>query len=357
MLLEITPLDTLFFRDGKPFSWGEETWAEGIFPPYPSTLYGALRTLWFAANIKELKKAKAPDDPTKNIKINGIFIKRHRILYFPIPMDFVKKKKNKENKIFLLSFLKNYEFFTNLNVNFQFLSTTKVDEIETPSGLLSFSVLKQYLLGKINKDEVAFLSNEKFYKVEPKIGIARNRVTHTVDSEEGKLYRVNMIRFKRDVSLIIDVETNGINLPERGLKKLGGEGRGVFFKRIEEEKRKILKEEIKEELKDKIHKSSRFKLYLLTPAIFENGYLPKEIYGGLKLKLVGCICGKPVCVGGFDVKHKKPKTMYRAVPAGSVYFFSLEKGEPEEVLEKFHYKHISDYKKEEGFGLSLIGVW
>jgi CRISPR-associated protein Cmr3 len=106
MLLEITPLDTLFFRDGKPFSWGEETWAEGIFPPYPSTLYGALRTLWFAANIKELKKAKAPDDPTKNIKINGIFIKRHRILYFPIPMDFVKKKKNKENKIFLLSFLK-----------------------------------------------------------------------------------------------------------------------------------------------------------------------------------------------------------------------------------------------------------
>ena len=34
MLAKITPLDTVFFRDGKPFSWGEETWAEGIFPPY-----------------------------------------------------------------------------------------------------------------------------------------------------------------------------------------------------------------------------------------------------------------------------------------------------------------------------------
>lgn len=354
MLLEVKPLDTLFFRDGKPFSWGEETWAEGIFPPYPSTLYGALRTLWFAENIEELKKAKIPDDPTKNIKINGIFIKREGIIYFPIPMDFVKKKNEKENKVFLLSFLKDYEFVTNLN--FQFLSTLEVDEVETPAGLVSFSVLTQYLLGKI-KNEVAFLPNEKFYKLEPKIGIARNRITHTVDAEEGKLYRVNMIRLKKKVSLIIDVETKGINLPERGFKKLGGEGKAVFFQKIEDERIKTLKEGIKEELKKQIQKKSRFKLYLLTPAIFENGYFPKEIYDGLKLKLVSCVCGKPVYIGGFDIKHRRPKTMYRAVPAGSVYFFFLEKGEPEKVLEKLHYKRISDYKKEEGFGLSLIGVW
>lgn len=39
--------DTLFFRDGKPFSMGDDVWANGVFPPYPSTLYGALRASYF----------------------------------------------------------------------------------------------------------------------------------------------------------------------------------------------------------------------------------------------------------------------------------------------------------------------
>ena len=53
MRIRIKALDTLFFRDGKPFTSGEETWADGTFPPYPSVLYGALRT-WFITNQKTL---------------------------------------------------------------------------------------------------------------------------------------------------------------------------------------------------------------------------------------------------------------------------------------------------------------
>ena len=48
MIIQIDPLDTLFFRNGKPFTMGEETWADAVFPPYPSVVYGALRSAYFS---------------------------------------------------------------------------------------------------------------------------------------------------------------------------------------------------------------------------------------------------------------------------------------------------------------------
>ena len=40
----LVPDDVLFFRDGKPSSRGDDHYLRSLFPPYPSTLYGALRT-------------------------------------------------------------------------------------------------------------------------------------------------------------------------------------------------------------------------------------------------------------------------------------------------------------------------
>ena len=70
MLIKLDPLDTLFFRDGKPFSMGEETWGNCIFPPSPSVIYGALRTAYFSNHIDLLEKANTKNDPTSNLVIN-----------------------------------------------------------------------------------------------------------------------------------------------------------------------------------------------------------------------------------------------------------------------------------------------
>ena len=40
----LDPDDVLFFRDGKPSSLGTDHYLHSLFPPHPSTLYGALRT-------------------------------------------------------------------------------------------------------------------------------------------------------------------------------------------------------------------------------------------------------------------------------------------------------------------------
>ena len=67
MRIKIDAIDTLFFKDGKPFSMGDETWADGIFPPPPSVIYGALRSIYFSEHPEKLQKvySKEVQDPAK----------------------------------------------------------------------------------------------------------------------------------------------------------------------------------------------------------------------------------------------------------------------------------------------------
>ncbi|WP_416674384.1 type III-B CRISPR module-associated Cmr3 family protein [Egbenema bharatensis] len=41
----ITPIDVLLFREAKPFRPGEGSWAKGLFPPMPITVFQAMRSL------------------------------------------------------------------------------------------------------------------------------------------------------------------------------------------------------------------------------------------------------------------------------------------------------------------------
>jgi CRISPR-associated protein Cmr3 len=47
--------------------------------------------------------------------------------------------------------------------------------------------------------------------------------------------------------------------------------------------------------------------------------------------------------------------MYRAVPAGSVYYFEIIEGTQEQIVSLFNFKKISEERANEGFGFSLVG--
>lgn len=61
MIISLEAIDTLFFRDGKPFTMGEDNFASGIFPPAPSVLYGALRSAYFACDVDSLSRVNSSD--------------------------------------------------------------------------------------------------------------------------------------------------------------------------------------------------------------------------------------------------------------------------------------------------------
>lgn len=82
---EIEPLDVLLFREAKPFSPGESSWAKGLFPPFPSTVFQALRS--------------ALDKDTKELNFMGTFLLDPQDrLCFPTPKDLVAVSWGKKNQ-------------------------------------------------------------------------------------------------------------------------------------------------------------------------------------------------------------------------------------------------------------------
>jgi len=346
MIIKIDALDTLFFRDGKPFTMGEDTWANGVFPPYPSVIYGALRSAYFSHHLNELKKANSEDDPTRDLKIKGFYILADNNVYLPLPNDCVKKKGSKDNLVSVLTMHELKGIRSSCPTQYALKSEEEVENVD--GGLININSFKEYL--KCAKDSFSsILKVADMVLPEPKIGIGINKQTGT--SEEGKLYRVDMRRLK-DIGLIVDFEFEGFDLPEKGMMKLGGEGKAIYYELYE----KPLNHEIKLE-------GDKFKLYLSTPAIFKNGWLPKWIdektligkYKGLELKLLTASIGKPVHIGGFDMKARKPKPMCKAVPAGSVYYFEIKKGDIQKAVEIFNQFAISEFYQEQGFGIAYVG--
>ncbi len=363
MWIKITPNDTLFFRSGRPFSMGSETWAEHIFPPYPSTIYGALRTflIFERGDLKDFKQGKYKDigtpDEKGTMKITGPFIFnfKHNIIYFPAPLDLVMEKGYKgNNKLLLLSKIKKPDiFYTEYKIEETLIYQGK-GEVESTEAYLDNITLKEYL--QRGKKEYNFIQKNEFYETELKIGIAREDIT--LSSKENCICRVPMIRLKKNYSFLAKID--GIeSMPENGLFTFGGEGKTINFEKINENPLKDL-ENMNFELKDGI-----FKIYLATPAIFKKGWLPGWINAetldgekdGIKLKLIACAIGKFIRIGGWDMAKNEPKSMYKAVPAGSVYYFKVLNGVSLENIKKvFHFKNISDINSVEGFGLSFIGV-
>ncbi len=357
MKIFIKPNDTLFFRDGKPFTMGEQTEGSGIFPPFPSTVYGAIRTAFIAEN-GGLKKfldggmiSEIGTDKAKGaFRIRSILISNNNDSLFPAPRDLVRS--SIDRNIYRLNEKKNI-LISQIN-NFDLLWSCADGKVEhSEKDYITQNSIISYLDGE-DKD-LEIVNQSDFVVNEPKVGIGRNSKTRT--SEEGKLYRVSMFRLKDGYGLLVDFE--GIKLSPSGIIRLGGEGKTANYI--------VTNGEFNTNtnlISEYINKEQRFKLYFASPAIFKNGWVPDGFdlqtmawdHEGIKIKLITAAIGKPLNIGGWDIVQNAPKIMRRAVPAGSVYYFQLIKGTGEEVLQKFNCQNISDFLPEEGFGYCLVGV-
>jgi len=364
----LTPADTFFFRDGKPFARGEQSEADGIFPPFPSTAYGALRTAYIAEHsmreFKEgiLKKTIGTTDSESvkdaSFRIKGIFLADNSNTYFPLPRDLVQGKDDKEIYPLILSEQSDMEsnsktqrcLICNENMNVKYQENTFLNE----------EAMREYLLDK--SIPTCCKTEEHFLKKEPKIGIRRSAATFT--AEDGLLYRLDMMRLQDGYRL--SIETAGINFQNRrGILKLGGENKPFAYEISEStfswdgnECTNVLKEKLEEK---RCNGKIRFKLYFATPTIWKDGWLSLERFVHGNYHLIAASVGKHQNVGGWDLGNRKPKPkrMFRAVPHGSVYYLEAKSDNisAQDIINTFHCQNISDERSEEGFGLALIGIF
>ena len=362
MRLFLKPNDTFFFRDGRPFTRGQQSEGYSIETPFPSTVMGALRTAYiafcgdmtqFANEQKQMKSVIGTKQSLANasIQIKGVFLGRSDDqLYYPTPRDLVSEKKSENRTLYPLSMESQSDTFSsNSKVSTLLTWNNSAMQVEHAGGYISCDNLRKYLFG-----QTSGLTSEKsgFIIDEPKVGITRSHKTLATD--EGMLYRINLKRFSdSEFGFVVDVD--GVDqLPKSALIKLGGEGRSFTYRLASQKTDPILAAD-RSTIRDMVRDSGKFKLYLATHAIFDNGWLPKCFHGDIEL--ITATVGNYVTIGGWDVADRSPKKAYRAVPAGSVYYFRLVNGaDVDAILDCLHYKNIGDQRTQEGFGLAYVGA-
>ncbi|WP_130864415.1 type III-B CRISPR module-associated protein Cmr3 [Bacilliculturomica massiliensis] len=361
----IKPVDNLFFRSSVPFEAGGETvGVKGIFPPLPSVYAGAFRPLYNASEAggQRLK-----------IGMNGLWLDEG--YYFPAPLDMQRLEVRRGEDWLLRPMglkkrpLSNYPLDYFLHTASQAAGKSK----EKKNLYLSEQDLSCYLNGCVN--QVAAKDMDDGYIIsESKIGIEVERGSGT--SKNQQMYQVVSVRPAKGLKLAVDV--SGVNVNDRQLIKLGGEGKTALVRNGQHQL--AIQVSKKEE-------SRFFKLYLATPAIFKNGWLPGWIdkagmtgrfsyrKKSVKVRLISACVGRRVPCGGFGFDREagqyRPKELRFAVPAGSVYYFELLQGTIEEAAALFDRKTISDYREglgfdykvfdrsrycDRGFGYALVGA-
>ncbi|HHG83424.1 MAG TPA: type III-B CRISPR module-associated protein Cmr3 [Bacteroidetes bacterium] len=362
--LEFTALDTLFFKDGKPFSMGEETWARGIFPPFPSVIYGMMRSLWFAGNMGEFSKVRDKEDPTwKDLTLTRYLPAVDGATAFPIPVDLYQEKQPEmEGKALRFvpdpldeAVIHDHPYQQILIPQKREGSQKAVKIVELGgNALLSKDEFKNYLAGC--QGPFSFFSLDKYCLEEPKIGIGRDPATRT--AKDGQLYRLAMRRLEGEAGkLSFQIQAEGLEFPEKGLSRLGAEGKAISYDQCS-----ITEIECPLEEGD-----TTFLLYLATPAIFENGPVPAW-FEKKGITVLGCANGRAAHIGGWDMKNRCPKPMYKAVPAGTLYFLEKKEGGiTEELIRQLHAGNIYNLAPEEddmrkaymrqGFGQTYLGKY
>lgn len=346
--IRIKALDTLYFGSGRPFTMGEESWATAKFPPSPSTVYGMLRSVFFKHNLDKFKMDfKGENDPSLELRITFLGLetesRNERNLIFPLPEDYVlcDKAGSIEPKVMVDIDEKIISCYP------ESLSKKLTSEQSKPLSTKGIYIVENQFQEYLKGNTIDRSINLKEYTIdEVKIGINRKKSTRITEN----LYRIPLLRMQnKDIngnllSINMLVSYQGIEMVEKNINRFGGEGKVVQL--------------TKTNFSNNFFKPSgtTAKMFLATPAIFNEGSLPTALFSTFKIKILTASIPNAVSIGGWDIALKRPKPMLKAVPAGSVYSLEEEEtGKLDEFVNRFHGKCLSvgvpDGIDKEGYGL------
>lgn len=410
MQLWIQPLDTQFYRSGLPFDAGLDSNAFSLFPPWPRTLYGALRTEGLSHKGISFKASWPLDPQWGGPSSFGSVVMRGPILatfqadpaqvgtfLLPFPFDLARVKDSPS--------LKHLTPCGSLMNSCTDLATPPLYILSpaNPTGdvleevddywMEGGSVLTSYLCQKMDKKEDQNIGHrkEQLFTPEPRIGITRNKQTGTAATH--LIYQVQHYRLAEKgpsglpVGFLTELD-NPNPLPNEGLLRLGGEGRPAAYRKLDEMATPWWSQP-KTEVVNLVKETGQFKAFFLTPALFQQGAIPDRctkqedgtitgtLSSGVSFSLIGACLGKKEHIGGWDMKGNCPKPMRAVVPAGSVYFFRFYERDwqtndeatrrtiAEALWDELHFQPWCSQNPwedelgpgKEGFGLAMIGGW
>ncbi len=398
--LVLHPVDTLFFRDGRPYNQDDpgQVEAASLFPPYPPTVVGAVRaaaaramgwpgSTWDAAALGDGVDWQAGDKSLGRLRFSGPYILRNGEPLYPASLNLVAGKD--KSGADLITYLAPSGRALDTDVGAVRLpAPIKTGRgFKTLEGLwINGTAMAQVLSGQPLGPDWKIVSGilrtpDKFcepsvrpnwiapqrclWQPESRVGVERDRQTRTTKRFErqdgepvrGALYATAHVRPAQDVALAVDVEA----LPDvalgESLAPLGGEGRSVWIERRDEKLELPRAPELTPGKDDVL----RYIVVLVTPTDLDDKWpKPGECLAGstgaaLPGRVVSACTGRAVMVGGWDGAARRPLPLRPLIPAGSLWFLEA-RAEEAEAAQSWHGRAIGR-STGWGFGRVLIGRW
>ncbi|HIE41473.1 MAG TPA: type III-B CRISPR module-associated protein Cmr3, partial [Candidatus Aenigmarchaeota archaeon] len=340
-------LDTWFFREARQMESFGGSELDSLFPPPARTVMGAIRTAmgealgvdWRQYNEDEKYTiAGIPfreyigyhdntgrlsmDYPWLSIQRNGTYER-----LYPIPRNLFQKG------IMRLRIGKPIHCDLGKAVRLPKLPKQQ-DKPKPLNGWTTQKGLEAFLAGEDISDSELFTDKrieKELFQRESRLGIARDNSTRT--AQEGMLYQTRHIRPNSNIAIEVDIEADYDRvLPPVKLIRLGGESRLAGITVLDTNPVVL----------NHPHPNANSHgviLTLLTPALFKNadwmlpdfnkveqkdGTVWKGNLLGIDLTVHSAIIGKAQREGGWDMANHKPRPVTSLIPAGSLYYCTVD---------------------------------
>lgn len=370
----VQPIDTLSLRGNKLFGAAGDFGVSG-FPPKPSVLAGALRSLLLAQvsdQIEGFAQGQRLQDPELD-----------RILGIPAkPGDFALRcvfpaSKGTDGQVNLLLPLPADLLVSDEGRTVRALEPQALPhgiQAGTPEGLSRVAILRQpeaakpeggwllnqagiaaYLAGQpIQREHL--VKQSSLWVREARVGIGLSRASRT--AEDGKLFTVEHTVPRQPehgglaVGLAVAVDGVGECLPPSGYLRLGGDGRAARLA--------AMPAPAWPSPLATIGQTGRFKLTLTAPGLFAEDWRP-SLPERLAARLVCAAVPRFEVVSGWDLAAWAPKDAERSVPVGAVYWFEDFDGDSGKLAEwvagGLWGENVDPQRRAEGFNSALLSAW
>lgn len=389
VVLQVTPHDPLVARDGRPFGVGQGNRMRGLSWPLPSVVAGSFRTALVKSNGGLDFSGDIPQR-LMQIAVAGVFPVHGSELYLPAPADAVAEPNENGKGMKCLHRVVPQPIrggcdLPEDNLWPVMLSESQAGDDFKPAEVPAWWPVGKYaewLLGNDVCFDTSFLRSP-LQEIRDHVCLDAERGA----AAEGQIFAtagLNVTRLPRfgvDESMplherLAEITLSGrITIPDSETAftigqqfgiwhPLGGERRLVHWRQAAVE---TTGWNCPARIRSTLATTTKVRMILATPAVFKDGWKPGWLTTGLegelsgvKLKLVGASNGRWKAVSGWSLAPPRgPKPIRRMAPAGSVYFFEVEKSGDAAPLADLWLQSVSDDEQEQrdGFGLAVWGVW
>jgi CRISPR-associated protein Cmr3 len=367
---EFAALDTLFFKESRPMESVGGSELQSAFPPPARTLIGAVRTAvgealdtdWTRYGRDDRHPLRArigSPESLAPLSFSGPWLTRagQRLHAIPLALLF-SHDKTAQTRLRPASAPQHCDLGHVCLPEKAKPALAGAGPLEkafvTPDGLLAFLEGREISAAQIVETKALFSQEER-------LGIARDNASRVTG--DGLLYQTRHVRPHSEAELGLAIGVQGLDdsdLPRRGVARLGAEGRLANWQRKAADTTTLPK---------RPSSAKGIVLVLQTHALFTGGWLPdgfsaierdgqrlwQGTLGGISLRIVCAVTGKPVREGGWDLVNHCPRPLQSLVPAGSCYFCEVD-GAPDAACKALTGLRIGQ-DTEYGRGELVVGYW